>query len=74
MQDHLGVGGRLHDRAFAHQFAAQRQAVGQVAVMADGEAAGFEFGEQRLDVAQQGLAGGRIADMADGRGAVAGGR
>ena len=69
MQDHLGVGGRLHDRAFAHQLAAQREAVGEVAVVADGEAAAFEFGEQRLHVAQDGFAGGRIAHMADRRGA-----
>ena len=34
--------------------------------MGDREAAGLEFGEQRLDVAQRRLAGGRIADMADG--------
>ncbi len=66
MQDHLGVRGRLHHRAFVDQMAAQRQAVGQVAVMADGEAAAFQFGEQRLDIAQDGFAGGRIADMADG--------
>ena len=67
MQDHLGVGGRLHHGAFAHQLAAQRQAVGQVAVVADGEAAGVELGEQRLHVAQDGLAGGRVAHMADRR-------
>ncbi len=35
--------------------------------MADREAAAVEFGEQRLHVAQDGLAGGRIAHMADGR-------
>ena len=69
MQDHLGVGGRLHDGAIAHQLAAQRQAVGEIAVMADREAAGIEFGEQRLDVAQHRLAGGRIAHMADRDGA-----
>ena len=69
MQDHLGVGGRLHHRAFAHQLAAQRQAVGEIAVVADGEAAGVQFGEQRLHVAQDGFAGGRIAHMADGDGA-----
>ena len=69
MQDHLGVGGRLHHRAFAHQLAAQRQAVGQVAVVADGEAAAVELGEQRLHVAQDGFAGGRIAHMADRGGA-----
>ena len=37
--------------------------------MADGEAAAFELGEQRLHVAQNGLAGGRIAHMADRGGA-----
>ena len=41
------------------------RAVGEIAVMADGEAAGVELGEQRLHVAQDGLAGGRIAHMAD---------
>ncbi len=67
MQDHLGVGGRLHHRAVAHELAAQRQAVGEIAVVADREAAAVEFGEQRLHVAQDGLAGGRIAHMADCR-------
>ena len=40
MQDDFGVGGGLHHRAFAHQLAAQRQAVGQIAVVADGKTAG----------------------------------
>ena len=35
--------------------------------MADREAAAVELGEQRLHVAQDGLAGGRIAHMAHGR-------
>ena len=65
MENDLGVGRRLHHGAFAHELAAQRQAVGQIAVVADGEAAGIELGEQRLHVAQDGFAGGRIADMAD---------
>ena len=69
MKDHLGVGGRLHHGAFAHELAPQRHAVGQVAVMADRKAAGIEFGEQRLDVAQNRFAGGRIADVADSGGA-----
>ena len=34
--------------------------------MADGKAAGVELGEQRLHVAQDGLAGGRITHMAGG--------
>ncbi len=65
MQDHFGVGGGLHHGAVAHQFAAQRQPVGEIAVVADRKAAGIELGEQRLHVAQDGLAGGGIADMAD---------
>src|SRR3546814_18147548 len=65
MDDDLGVGGRLEDRAAAVQFAAQLHRVGDVAVMGDREAARGEFGEERLDVAQRRLAGGRIADMAD---------
>ena len=69
MQDHLGVGGRLADRAVADELAAQGQPVGQIAVVGDREAAGLELGEQRLHVAQDRLAGRRIADMADGRAA-----
>ncbi len=66
MQDHLGVGGGLHHRAVADQFAPQRQAVGEVAVMGDGEAAGIQFSEQRLHVTQDGAASGGITDVADG--------
>ena len=66
MQDDFGVGGGLHHGAAAHQFAAQGQPVGEIAVMADRESAGIEFGEQRLHVAQDGLAGRGVADMADG--------
>ena len=35
--------------------------------MGDREAAALEFGEERLHVAQDGLAGGRVADMPDRR-------
>ncbi len=35
--------------------------------MGDGEAARIQFGEERLHVAQDGLAGCRIPDMADRR-------
>ncbi len=69
MQDHLGVGGRLHHGAFAHQIAPQLDAVGEITVVADGETAGIEFGKQRLHVAQDGFAGGRITHVTDGRGA-----
>ena len=72
MEDDFGVRGRLVDRAVADQVAAERQGVGEVAVVGDGEAAGVQLGEQRLDVAQDGLAGGGIADMADGASRPAG--
>ena len=65
VQDHFGVGGGLHHGAVEHELAAQRQSVGEVAVMADRETAGVEFGEQRLHVAQDGGACRGIADMAD---------
>src|SRR5260370_8290668 len=39
--------------------------MGEVAVVATGETAGIEFGEQRLNVAQHRSAGGRVAHMAD---------
>jgi hypothetical protein len=55
--------------AVAHEFAPQGQSIGQIAVVADREAAGIELGEQRLHVAQDGCACGGIADMAD-RGAA----
>ncbi|MEY9493929.1 hypothetical protein ABIE93_005136 [Bradyrhizobium elkanii] len=65
MQDHLGVGGRLHHGAALDQLAAQGQAIGEVAVVADRKPAGAELGKQRLHVAQDGAAGGGVADMAD---------
>ena len=65
-QHDLRVRRRLADRALANEFAPQRQAVGQVAVVRDRQAARVEFGEQRLHVAQDGRAGGGVADMADG--------
>ena len=65
VDDHLGVAGRLEQRARLDQPAAQQHGVGEVAVVADGEAAEGEVGEQRLDVAQHAGAGGRVAGMAD---------
>ncbi len=64
MQDHLGVGGRLADGAFFDQGVAQRQRVGEIAVMAQREAARIEIDEQRLHVAQHWIAASRIADVA----------
>ena len=73
MQDDLGVGGRLADGALRDQLAAQRQAIGEVAVVGDRKAARGEFGKERLHVAQDGLAGGGIAHMAERRRGPAGG-
>ena len=76
MQHDLGVRRRLVDRAFADQLPAQCQAVGEIAVMGDRETAAVEFREEWLHVAQDRLAGGRIAHMADrgGAGQVVDGR
>jgi hypothetical protein len=63
MQDHFRVGRRLANGTLADEFAAQRQAVGDIAIVGDSEAARRKFGKQRLDIAQDGLAGGGIADM-----------
>src|SRR5262249_14108993 len=67
VQNDLGVGGRLHDGAVAHQLAAQGEAVGQVAVMADRKPAAVELREQRVQVEQMGPAGGELARGAQGR-------
>ncbi len=66
VQEHLGVGGRLEDRAVALQFALQGLGVGEIAIMSDREAAARELGEERLDIAFERAAGGRVADMANG--------
>ena len=66
MDEHFGVGGGLEQAAAAHQGAVQDMRVGQVAVMRDREAAELEIGIQRLDVAQDRVAGGGVAVMADG--------
>ena len=65
MENDFRIGGRLADGAVAHELLAQRQAVGEVAVMGHGEAATVELREERLNVAQHGLARRGIADMAD---------
>ena len=68
VDDHLGVARRLEERAAALEPLAQRHRVGDVAVVPDREAALLEVGEERLHVAQDGLALGRIAHVADGDG------
>src|SRR6185369_7586740 len=53
--------------AAADEIAMDRRGIGQIAVMGEGEAPELQIGEERLDIAQDGLTGGGIADMADGR-------
>ena len=66
VDEHLAVGGGLEQAAAADQGAAQHMGVGQVAVMRHGEAAELEIGVERLHVAQDGVAGGGVAVVADG--------
>ena len=67
VDDDLGVAGRLEKTAAADERLAQLVGIGEVAVVADGEAAEFEIGEERLDIAHRDFAGRRIAHMADRR-------
>jgi hypothetical protein len=68
LNDHFGVGRRLEQTAAPDQLAPQRARIGQIAVMGDGEAARFEIGEQRLDIAQHGVAACRVPVVAHRRG------
>ena len=45
MENDLRVRRRLHHGAFAHELAAERQSIGEIAVMPNGKAAGIELGE-----------------------------
>ena len=65
VQDDLGVGGRLEDGARRDQLAPERQRIGEIAVVGDGEAAGIDVGEERLHVLERRLAGRRVAVVAD---------
>src|SRR5262249_6544210 len=52
-------------RAVLNQLAAQRKAVGEVAVVGRREPAAVQLAKQRLHIAQDRLAGGRITVVAD---------
>jgi hypothetical protein len=55
----------VKDRAAAHQRLADGERVGEIAVVGDGQPAELEIREQRLHVAQDRLAGCRVAHVAD---------
>ena len=65
VDDDLGVAGRLKDRAALVEPFAERHRVRQIAIVRDREATLGKLGEQGLDVAQGGVAGGRIAVVPD---------
>ena len=62
----FGVGVRVEDRALVLQLAAQRRAVRQVAVVAQGHVAVVEAEDERLDVVRGARAGRGVAHVADG--------
>ena len=66
MDDHFRIHGRLKDATPLHQLAAQNSGVGQIAVVADGEAACLQLGEQGLDIPQNCIARGGIAVVPQG--------
>src|SRR5262245_16876014 len=66
MCDDFRIGGRLKERPAPDQLTTQRIAVGQIAVVGNGKAAGLQFGEQRLHVPKYGFPGGGVAYMTDG--------
>jgi hypothetical protein len=65
VDDDLGVERRLEQAAARDQLAAQLVGVGQVAVVGDRQPAAGDVDEQRLDVAQDRLAGGGVTIMTD---------
>jgi len=66
VNDDLGVARGLKQAAAPHQLAAQLVGIGQIAVVAERQPAELEIGEERLDVALERTAMGRVADMTDG--------
>ena len=66
LEDDFGVHRGLEDRALLDQVAAHGTGIGQIAIVGDREAGRGEVCEDRLDVAQRGLALGRVAVVADG--------
>jgi hypothetical protein len=66
VDDHLGVAGGLEQAAAPHELPAQVIGVGEVAVVADRQAAELEVGEERLHIAHRHLACRGVAHMAEG--------
>ena len=56
MDNRLGVGSGLKDRAVTHQLMAQRYCIGYIAIVRNGETAGREFGVEWLYITQSAFA------------------
>ena len=69
VEDHLGVGGGLEDRARRFQLVAQDGRVHQVSVVGEGDRPAVALDEDRLGVGGHGVAGRRVSDVAHGAGA-----
>jgi hypothetical protein len=66
VEDDLGVGGGLEDRAIFFQAHAQLVGVDQVAVVGDGQRAARVIDRDRLRVLDHRVAGGGVAHVPDG--------
>lgn len=69
MQDHFRVRSRVEDGTVLFKFGSQGVVINEVAVVRYGDGAEPVSGEEGLYVVDVGLAGGRVADVADGGGA-----
>ncbi len=66
VEDDFGVAGGLEDGAAGFEICAEFGGVGDVAVVGDGDAAFVAVDGERLGVADDGVAGGGVAGVADG--------
>ena len=66
VQDHLGIGARLEDRAVALHLPAKRLGVREIAVVGDRDRAPGGGGGDRLSVPEIRASGGRVAHVTDG--------
>lgn len=66
MNNRLGIGCGVEDRAIADQAFSDGQRVGQITIVGNGHPAKLEVGEKRLNVSQGAVTGGGIAHVAYG--------
>ena len=69
MEDNLGVRGGVEDGAVVFEVGSEGLIVDEVAVVGHADGAEAVTGDKGLDVFEHGLAGGGVADVADGEAA-----